>query len=290
MKEINYLSASNTEDALSLLSGFGENAKIIAGGTDILVRLKDNVIKEDTLIDISGVRELKGIYEDKDIIHILPLTTHTDIIESPVICKHLPILRDAVKSIGSPQIRNRGTIGGNIANASPAGDSIPALYVLSAYVRVKSREKERMVSINEFYKGPGQTVLDSNEMIVDIVIPHMKEQEIGFFRKVGQRNAISIAIANVAVKLEVSGENRFSNASVAFGALAPTVLRAKLIENALLNEVCDSPEKLLYISKLSEREVSPITDIRGSASYRIEMSTNILYEGLLLMFLKGWKR
>lgn len=290
MKELDYLTAFGIGEALELIDKHKGDSKIIANGTDLLVRLKDNLIRENTIVDISRIKELKGIYEDGDLLHILPLTTHADIIESPLIQKSAFILKDACLTIGSPQIRNRGTIGGNVANASPAGDSIPALFVLGASVKLKSIEGERVVGIEEFFTGPGKTQMAQNEMLVDIFFPKMKDNETGFFKKLGQRNAMAIAIANVAVKLAISQINCFDKAFVSFGAVAPTVVRGRLVEKALVDSLIETPDKILYVSRLAFREIMPITDIRSSDEYRREMSTNLLYEGLLELFNNGWRR
>jgi len=290
VKELDYFNAYSIDEALNFLNRYKGDTKIIASGTDLLVRLKDNLIKENIIVDISRIKELKGIYEDGDHLHILPLATHTEIIESSLIQKFAFILRDACLTIGSPQIRNRGTLGGNVVNASPAGDSIPALFVLGANVKLKSVEGERIVGIEEFFTGLGKTQMKQNEMLVDIFFPEIKDSETGFFKKLGQRNAMAIAIANVAVKLRVSQNNSFENALVSFGAVAPTVVRARLVEKALMESSIDSSDKILYVSRLAFREVMPITDVRGSDEYRREMSTNLLYEGLLELYNNGWRR
>ncbi|MGC8721456.1 MAG: FAD binding domain-containing protein [Caldisericaceae bacterium] len=289
MKDIDYFKANTIEEAFSILSDRKESIRVIAGGTDILIRLKQDMLKEDEILDISPIKELKGIYEDGEYIHILPLTTHTQIVESDLIKKFLPVLQQACKSIGSPQIRNRGTIGGNIANASPAGDSLPALFVSEAKLKLASKASERTINVEDFFVGPGKTVKRNDELLVDIVIPKFKENEAGFFKKIGQRKGIAISVISVAAKLQVDAENHFSKALVSFGAVAPTVVRGKIVENALMSEPLDSLDKISYISKLAFREVSPISDIRGSFEYRRDMSTNLLYEGLVELFNNGWR-
>jgi len=290
VKELDYFVAYSIDEALKLLNINKGDLKIIAGGTDLLVRLKDNLIKENRILDISRVKEFKGIYEDGEYIHILPLTTHTEIIESPLVQKFAFILKDACLTIGSPQIRNRGTLGGNIANASPAGDAIPALLVMDTKLKLKSVERERVVEIEEFFTGPGKTQMAQDEIIIDVFFPKIKDNETGFFKKLGQRNAMAISIANVAVKLGILRNNSFDRAFVSFGAVAPTVVRGRLVEKALIEQELDSFEKILYISRLAFREVTPITDVRGSDEYRRNMSTNLLYEGLIELFKNGWRR
>ncbi len=291
MKEFNYLRADTLSEALEMLEEFQGNVKVLAAGTDLVVRLKGDMVKEENILDISRIKELKGIYTENGIIHILPLTTHTEILEYPDIKTAAQILYDACKSVGSPQIRNRGTLGGNVANASPAGDTIPALFVQEAKLRLKSKSGERVISVEDFFTGPGRTVLKPNELLVDIYFPAMSDDEVGFFKKLGQRNALAISVVSVAAKLKKSTEpNKFDKAFVAFGSVAPTVIRGNRVENALMDSVVDSPEKIRYIAQLAWREVSPISDVRASLKYRQDMSINLLYEGLLELYKNGWNR
>jgi len=217
--------------------------------------------------------------------------THTEILENPIIKNSAPIFFDAIKSIGSPQIRNIGTIGGNVANASPAGDSIPALFVMEGKARVKSIDGERIISIEDFFLGPGKTALKENEILLGIEFKKMEEDEVGFFRKVGQRRGTVISTVNAAARLKKDTiPNKFSRAFVSLGAVAPTVKRAKIVENVLINEVIDSLDKIMYIARLVYREVSPISDVRGSLEYRRDVSINIIYEGLANLSLNGFRR
>ena len=291
MKEFNYLRADTLAEALDMLEEFQGNVKVLAAGTDLVVRLKGDMVKEENILDISRIKELKGIFTENGIIHILPLTTHTEILEYPNIKNAAQILYDACKSVGSPQIRNRGTLGGNVANASPAGDTIPALFVQEAKLKLKSKSGERVISVEDFFTGPGRTVLKPDELLVDIYFPAMSDNEVGFFKKLGQRNALAISVVSVAAKLKKSTEpNKFEKALVSFGAVAPTVIRGNRVENALMDSVVDSPEKIRYIAQLAWREVSPISDVRASLKYRQDMSINLLYEGLLELFKNGWNR
>ncbi len=291
MKEFNYLRADTLSEALEMLEEFQGNVKVLAAGTDLVVRLKGDMVKEENILDISRIKELKGIYAENGIIHILPLTTHTEILEYPDMKTAAQILYDACKSVGSPQIRNRGTLGGNVANASPAGDTIPALFVQEAKLRLKSKSGERVISVEDFFTGPGRTVLKPDELLVDIYFPAMSDDEVGFFKKLGQRNALAISVVSVAAKLKKSTEpNKFDKAFVAFGSVAPTVIRGNRVENALMDSVVDSPEKIRYIAQLAWREVSPISDVRASLKYRQDMSINLLYEGLLELYKNGWNR
>ncbi len=291
MKEIDYFFPKTLEEALQILNENKGSMRVIAGGTDLVVRLKQGQVKEDRLLDISRIDALKGIEDRGEKIYIGATTTHTEILEHPLIKTSVPILHDAIKSIASLQIRNIATIGGNVANASPAGDSIPALFVLNGFVFTKSIEEERKIPIEEFFLGPSKTSLKENEILVGIEITKMQDDEVGFFRKVGQRKGTAISVVNGAVRLKKDSKpNRFSKAFVSLGAVAPTVVRAKIVENALESEEIDSLDKIMYISGLVFREVSPISDVRGSLEYRRDVSINIIYEGLADLFLNGFRR
>ena len=291
MKELDYFYPKTLDEALHIKNELRSGIRVIAGGTDLVVRLKQDQVAEDKLLDITKIPELKGIEDRGDTIYVGAGTTHTELLEHPLIKSAAPILFDAVKTIGSPQIRNIGTIGGNIANASPAGDSIPALFVLLAKLHLRSVDGSRTVAIEDFYLGPGKTAIKDNEIIMGVEFEKMKDNEIGFFRKVGQRKGTAISIVNAAVRLEKdSTPNKFSKAYVALGAVAPTVVRAKIVENALQSETLDSLDKIMYIARLVFREVSPISDVRGSLEYRRDVSINIVYEGLADLFLNGFRR
>ena len=281
MKEFEYLKPRDLNEALLFAREHGHRKRFLAGGTDLIVRLKDNLIREDYIIDIGEIEELRGIEKKNGEIHIGPITTHSEIIESEITRKYAPLLVEAVKTIGSPQIRNRGTIGGNICNASPAGDSIPALVVSEARFVVKSLNNERIIDIKDFFVGPGKTSLKQDEILYKIIIPEWKENEIGFFNKLGQRNAMSISIASVAVKLEREKDNKFKKAFVSFGAVSPVVNRATKCENLLTERELDSKDYIFEAANCALDEVNPITDVRATREYRREVSKYLLYESLL---------
>jgi len=281
MKEFEYLKPRDLTEALLFAREYRHRKRFLAGGTDLIVRLKDNLIREDYIIDIGEIEELRGIEKKNSEIHIGPITTHSEIIESEITKKYAPLLVEAVKTIGSPQIRNRGTIGGNICNASPAGDSIPALVVSEARFVVKSLDNERIIDIKDFFVGPGKISLKQDEILYKIIIPEWKENEIGFFNKLGQRNAMSISIASVAVKLEREKDNKFKKAFVSFGAVSPVVNRATKCENLLTERELDSKDYIFEAANCALDEVNPITDVRATREYRREVSKYLLYESLL---------
>ncbi|MGB9750473.1 MAG: FAD binding domain-containing protein [Caldisericia bacterium] len=279
MKEFEYYRAKNLKEALNYSKTFGKNKRFLAGGTDLIVRLKDNLIKEENIIDIQNIEELKGINEVNDEIHIGALTTFSEIIESDLLKKYSPLIVEASKKVGSPQIRNKGTIGGNICNASPAGDSIPPLFCEDAKLFLESSSDSRIVNIEDFFIGPGKTILKDDEILVKIIIKKWKKGESGFFNKLGQRNALTIAIASSCIKIKKS-DGRIDDIKIALGSVSPTVVRAKRVENLLKNLKEFNKDELIKICNEVEKEIDPITDVRGSREYRIEVSKYLVFEAL----------
>ncbi len=282
MREFEYFKPNTLSELLELVDELKENKRFLAGGTDLIVRLKDNLINEENLIDIKGIEELKGIYEKENEIEIGPLTTFSEIIESSILNRYSPLLVLASKKVASPQIRNKGTIGGNICNASPAGDSIPPLFCEDAKFVLKSKNKERVVDIENFFLGPGKTVIKEDEILYKIVIKKWSEDEIGFFNKLGQRNALTISIASNCVKIKKEGE-KILDIKIALGSVSPTVVRAKKVEEEILNSKSLNEDIIFKISSLVSNEIDPITDVRGTREYRIEVSKYLLFESLIYL-------
>lgn len=292
MKDFSYLKAGTLEEALSYLEEFKGDAKVLAGGTDLVVRLKEDMVRENHILDISNIKKLKGIYMDEGFLHILPLTTHAEIAESREVKNLAPVLRQACLLIGSPQIRNRGTIGGNVGNASPAGDCITALYALEARVVVESTRGKRDIKVEQFFEGPKKTVLSQDEIITDIYMRPMEEDEKGFFKKLGQRDALAISVVNVSARIKYLPEHKkIQRAVIALGAVAPTVVRARRTEEALvglkaeeLENRADFQKSMMNICTMAGEEVEPISDVRAPLKYRKQMSVNLLYEGMMELF------
>lgn len=282
MKEFEYHYAKNLNEALKYAKEFKGNKKFLAGGTDLIVRLKDNLIKEENIIDIKDVEELKGIKENGDEIFIGSLTKFSEIIESDLLKKYSPLLVEASKKVGSPQIRNKGTIGGNICNASPAGDSIPPLFCLDAKLILKSLDSERTVNVDQFFIGPGKTVLKDDEILAGIVVKKWSENDIGHFNKLGQRNALTISIASSCIKIK-KRDGKIEDIKIALGSVAPTVVRAKITENLLKDLKNFKKEEVFKICNEVEKEINPITDVRGSREYRIEVTKYLVFESLIYL-------
>ena len=251
-------------ECLNLLGRF-PNAKMLAGGTDLLVRLKDEINRPD-IIDISHIEEMKGITDLNDKIKIGALVTFSEIIENEIPTANAGVLVQAAKIIGSPQIRNRGTIGGNIANASPAGDTLPPLFVLEAEIEIAGMNYSRTIPIKDFFIAPGKSVLTDREIITAVIIPKMKNWD-GAFVRLGQREALAISKVSLALLLKIK-DDKIEEARIALGAVAPTVIRAIQTEKELKGKRLDNISEAI---KIIREEVSPISDIRSIAEYRKEM-------------------
>ncbi|HHF08225.1 MAG: xanthine dehydrogenase family protein subunit M [Thermotogae bacterium] len=256
-----------SEDELMTLL-MRENAKIMAGGTDLLVRIRAGRINPDKIISLSKIQGMNEITDVGDRIRVGCRVTHSMALNSNVLKEHSPIMLMALKEIGSPQIRNRGTIVGNVVNASPAGDSLIPLYLSNAKVVIHGPKGERKLPIEEFIKGPGKTALSMGEFVRAVEFEKSGSWHPLFY-KVGQRTAMAIAIASLG--LLIKGDNL----RIAFGSVAPTVVRAYKAEryfkrsNGIITVMDEFMERCLEY-------VSPIDDIRASAWYRKEVIKNLL--------------
>jgi len=236
----------------------------ISGGTDVMVHIKNREIHPRALISLRSIPKLSGV-ENGDVIRIGAMTTITDLIRDPVLCEHYPILIQAARKLGSVQIRNVATVGGNLCNCSPAADLAPPLLVLGAKVRLQGGRKSRDVPIDKFFRGPGESCLASDEILTDVLIGSPEQNPKTLFLKKG-RVKMDLAIASVAVLLETEGD-RCLTARIAAGSVAPVPLRLSQVES-LLEGARLSPKLLSDVQQLSSKSVSPITDVRSTKEYR----------------------
>lgn len=267
------------DEALHLLDEAQAGWRLLAGGTDILVQ-NEHRLKSLKLLDLRGLEELHGIREDDEQIRIGALTTYRDLFRSSLIERWAPALTAAAHEVGGPQIQNVGTLGGNLVNASPAADAVPPLYVLDAQVMLRSINGTRTIPISEFFVGPGQTVIEPNELLTEIVIPKQQfaGQEITFFDKVGPRKAQMIAKSSIAFRGWLV-EGHLSHVHLAMGAVAPTVIRATRAERALMAGPL-TETALMQAADLAHDECNPIDDIRSTAVYRRRLIRGLLIRNL----------
>ena len=264
-----YFQPKTIKEATSLLAKYGKEAKILAGGTDLLVHLKLRVIRPTYIIDISRIPRLSYIRYDKQGLNIGALTIIEDIVRSNLIQEKFTCLYESAQNLGSWQVRNMATIGGNVCRASPASDISPSLFALNSKAKINGLEGVREVSLEEFFTGPGQTVLKHDEILTEIWIPPLPANTGTAFMKIS-RTSNDLAKVNAAVALTI--ENGVcKDARIVLDAVGPTPIRArrteKILEGRKLNE-----DVIWEASEVVKDEISPITDVRSTAEYRRDVS------------------
>jgi CO/xanthine dehydrogenase FAD-binding subunit len=240
----------------------------IAGGTDVIPTFKDLGSKPVQLIDLGLIDELRGVDEEDGYVLIGPTTTHAQLLASKLVEEAAPALYDAARWIGSVQIRNRGTVGGNLCNASPAADSAPPLLVHAAEAHIISLEEGHWISLQELFKGPKMTVLEKNEILGGLRFPLVRGAGSSF-QRIGRRRGFTLSVVNAAVYIERDGA-KIREARIALGSVAPTPIRAPKVEAKLRGR--EMSEALIEEAAAGCVETAkPIDDIRGTAEYRKDM-------------------
>ena len=275
-----YINATKVTEVLENLTKYGHKSRIVAGGTDILLELEREVRGGiDVLIDVSRISGLDRITLDQNnIIHIGPLVTHNHCVSSKLIQESAFPLAQAAWLVGAPQIRNRGTVAGNLITASPANDTITPLMALGASVTLKSSRGERVIPLDDFYLGVRKTVMQPDEMLIDISFPAFNWNQKGVFLKLGLRQAQAISVVNVSIILSVDN-SIVEDSSITLGAVAPTIVHAVEAENYLKGKDLTS-QVIEEAARLAMNASTPIDDIRGSAAYRKEMVRVLTGRGL----------
>jgi carbon-monoxide dehydrogenase medium subunit len=274
-----YFNVTSIDEALKILARYGEHARIVAGATDLIVELERKVRTGiDNLIDISRIPGLDQIVLDEDdVVHLGPLVTHNQCASSKLLVDRAFPLAQAAWEVGAPQIRNRGTVAGNLITASPANDTITPLMALEARVTLASRGGARIIPLKDFYTGVRKTVMHPDEMLVDISFQAMKDYQRGCFIKLGLRMAQAISLVNAAVLLTFDqapggdlSDLFVKQVVITLGAVAPTVIRASQAEDYLVWKKLDF-DTIKRTAELAEQAAKPIDDVRSSADYRSEM-------------------
>jgi carbon-monoxide dehydrogenase medium subunit len=294
MKKFDYLKPKTLEEALGLLNQYGEKAALIAGGTDVLVMVKQKTISPDVLISLQGIPGLDQIQYDGSL-RIGPMVTHRIIEKSQLIRKEFSALADAVDVLGSIQIRNVATIGGNLCTAAPSADTAPPLLVLAAQLKLKDAKSERTIPIDQFFTGPGETLLQQGEILTEILIPKPLPNTGSAYWKHQRRQALDLPILGVAVLLSLNKATVTCSdilctttpistvlhsleeddlvcreVRIALGVAAPTPMRAVKAENLLRGKKM-SDELLEEVAAMAAKEAQPRDSIRGEAWYRRDM-------------------
>ena len=271
-------SPATLAEAYAVLSERGGAVKIIAGGTDLMVLMNAHMLDAAEFLDIWRVDELRGITDEGTALRIGALTTYTQLIKAELIQQHAPSLGAASRTIGAIQIQNRGTIGGNIVNASPAGDSLPVLAAYDAEVELGSARGTRTVAFNQFYTGYRRSVLEPDELVLAVRVPKLAKGESDFFWKVGTRRAQAISKTVMAAKAQIS-DGRINWISIAVGSVAPTVIRAPKTERLLAGAQLTAT-LLEEARQMIAQEITPITDLRSTEHYRRTVTGNVLVKFL----------
>ena len=274
-----YVNAETIGQVLSLLAEKKGAARIIAGGTDLVLELRQGLhAPPDTLIDISRVEALNRITLEDGQLRLGAGITHNQCLADPNIRKYAYPLALASWEVGAPQIRNTGTVVGNLVTASPANDTIVPLYALNARLVIQSQRGEREVPLNDFYTGVRKQVLQPDELVTAVLIPALSPNQTGVFLKLGLRQAQAISLVTMAAVLTQDGD-LITDANITLGAVAPTIIHAEKAEKFLIGKTL-TEESILSAAELAQEAARPIDDIRGSAAYREEITRVLVQRGL----------
>lgn len=266
--EARFYKPQTLNEALKLLAEL-EQARILAGGTDLLVDMKEGLARARNLISLQEIKELKDIMEERNMIRIGAMVTAQDLICNPVINRSLPALVDAARSMASYQIRSMATIGGNISSAVPSADLPPSLIAAEARVELQCLDSSRETLLSSFFSGPRETVCGKAEVLTFIRIPLLPPQTGVSYQKFALREANSLAVASVAAQLTISN-GKINKAALVLGAVAPTPIQAMKASRDLVGK---EPSNSLFgrIAQIAREECQPISDIRGSIWFRKEL-------------------
>lgn len=265
-----YFQPASVGQALELLGKYGKDARVINGGTDLLIEMERKVRTPSILIDISRIPKLDEIRFEDGMFHLGPSVTHNQVVGNKLLVEHAYPLVRACWEVGAPQIRNRGTVAGNLITASPANDTITPLWAMGAWVTLESTARgARQVELDEFMRGVRKTALEPDELLTEISFPALKENERGTFIKLGLRRAQAISVVNVAVVLGLQ-DGQVESPWITLGSVAPTIIAAAEAQQFLSGKTLDDAT-IEQAARLAMNAARPISDIRGTAEYRREM-------------------
>jgi len=274
-----YYQPGSVAEVLEILASAKGRARLVAGATDLAIQLKRGEVRVDSLVDVTRIPDLDHIRRNGSKIEIGALVTHAQAAKSELLKEEAPLLVEACSQVGSPQIRNVATIGGNIATASPAADTVPPLLVLEAQVFLASDKGERCLSLEELLLRPGRAAIANEEIITRVEFHALHPGTRSAFLKLGRRQAMAISVVNVATVLRLANDH-VEEVRIALGSVAPTVVRCRQAERALLGEPFNE-QSLTRTCQAAANETLPISDIRGTADYRYFVAQALLRRALL---------
>ncbi|MFO7896451.1 MAG: xanthine dehydrogenase family protein subunit M [Candidatus Cloacimonadales bacterium] len=275
--EYRYEKPKTLQQALELLAQYKAKAKILAGGTDLVVHLKEDMVAPDLVLDLKGIEQLQKLEIKQDNIFIGAGVTFTELIESSEIKTKLPILWNSSETVASVGVRNRATLTGNICSAVPSLDAGPALLVYDAHVLVQNQQGKRTISIHDWFTGPKRTSLQADELVLGVKVPLTKH--LGTYEKLGRYRGEDLAQAGIALYITDDWQYRFAHCAV-----GPVAARMPQLENFMRGKKLQ-PQLWEAAAELIPSEISPISDIRSSAEYRVHMMKIMFQRGLEKMYL-----
>lgn len=265
-----YYEPTTIEQCVQLLQEYGPEAKLLAGGTDLVVKMRNRLIKIKTMISLNGIQELGRVSQTENGVFVGAMTRLMDLSKSQQLKSYMDVVAKGAGHVSSMQVRNVATIGGNSCNASPCADTVPPLYVCDAVAQIAGPSGNRTVPVDQFFTGPGQTVLEDGEMLTGYELPNLGDGNGTAYIKYSIRGDTDISIVSVGVRLKVGTSGTIEEARIALGSVAPTVMRVPEVESMLIGKTL-TDELIAEASQTASDACRPITDARGSAGYRKEM-------------------
>jgi len=267
MVSFEYIKPASLDSLIADMAEVQSEGAVLAGGTDLIVKMRSGIEPRRVVFDVNDLAEMTGIYAEGDCLRIGAATRVGEIYNSPLVQTSVPMLALAAGQLGSPQIRNRATLGGNILTASPAADTVPPLMAAGASVKVRNLDGARDIPIADFMEGPGKTGIREDEVMTHVIVPKLGAGCRSHFYKVGRRRALSISIVNLAGWITTGSGGMIEDVRVVLGAVAPTAIRAFETETFLKRKVLN-PEVIASAAKTAAAESRPILDIRGTEESR----------------------
>ena len=275
LPQFELLMPQNLTEALEMLAEHAPDVMVVAGGTNLIPDLRLGRYRPRWVVNVASLPELQGIRREDGQLVIGAGVTVAEVLDDPLVAQHAPVLREAAGLLGNPLVRNRATVAGNLADASPAADMAPPLLALDAEVELASRGGTRRVSLKDFFLGVRRTARQPHELVTSVRVPLPPPGSASAFYKIGLREADAIAVASGAVRVDRDGDDRCRLARIALGSVAPTPIRAYEAERALEGRPLE-PESIAEAARLAAEATRPIDDIRGSAAYRRQVTEVIV--------------